>query len=180
MPSTLANLGALYAGGEMGDAVQKILAIPKKISRTANALMGVTRDAIRLGQYQVGPPYIYQQSFVLAPNSDTEFAVNIDADGTVAMFNAIVQIDATANQPAFDEAFIESIGIGSQLFYQNKGGLAISGLTFGSFPQFTQGLLRRIKVKQGDIWRIKAVSTSADVYRVSFSAEQYFASRGQI
>ena len=180
MPSTLANLGALYAGGEMGDAVNKLLQIPKKISRTANGLMGVMRDAIRLGQYQVGPPYIYQESFVLNPNSDTEFSVNIDADGTIAMFNAIVERDATADTPPFDEAFVESIGIGSQLFYQNKGGLAVSGLSFTSFPQFDQGLLRRIKVKQGDIWRIKAVNTGVETYRVSFSAEQYFAARGQI
>ena len=148
--------------------------------------VGTMRDAIRVGQYQVGPPYVYSNAVTLTAGQNTVLPVNVPANGTIRSFQWGVFNQTATPADAVKLAGVTSVGTGALQLYEAVGDAfpqpaTSSSVTVpGPYP-FTQGLpfmedgfARRIDVAQGDIIKVACSNNGADTYQIVFFVEQYY------
>ena len=163
-------------------------------------LLGLLRDAVRIAQYDVGPPFIYTQSIVLAPGAGNVFALNIPQDGTVRSFRWVVtNIGSDDTTPPSDFrmlAGVTNVGIASLSYFSAEDnefvqwaggptswGPGLNGVSAGNQPvnalaASLDGFARRIDVAKGTNWKVAVVNRSpSDRYQIVFLVEQYWRDR---
>lgn len=148
-------------------------------------LVGTLRDAIRVGQYDLGIPFTYQRSAELLPLSSQPLVLNVKKFGVISHMVPFVS-NITANTPdARLNAGVTRIQIGAQTIYEAQDGtlfrpsevfatgfVPVAG-GFG-LPADEQGYLRRIPVAQGDVIEVEIRNFSqTDTFQVGLLVTQY-------
>ncbi len=148
-------------------------------------LVGTLRDAIRVGQYDLGIPFSYQKSAELLPGTSQPLILNVKKFGVIShMVPFATNISPGLADPRLN-AGVTRIQIGAQTIYEAQdstlfrpseafvtGFVPVAG-GFG-LPADEQGYLRRIPVAQGDVIECEIRNFSAtDTFQIGLMVTQY-------
>jgi hypothetical protein len=148
-------------------------------------LVGTLRDAIRVGQYDLGIPFMYQKTAELLPETSVPLIINVKKFGVIShMMPLVTNITPGAGDFRLN-AGITRIQIGGQTIFEAQDGTLFrptevftTGFTpvaggFGS-PADQQGYLRRIPVAQGDVIEVQLRNFSTtDSMQIGLMVTQY-------
>ena len=147
--------------------------VPRLVDLTTRFL-GVLRDAIRLGEYELGPPFIYASSFEVPGGGAIVHPISVPADGEVVFFSFGTENITVPTTDPRNLIVFEELSVGSQKFFSNESGAFLVQPTSGSLGPFErQGFLRRIRVRQSQEWKFRVSNQGADTYQVSIFFSQY-------
>lgn len=151
--------------------------LPPKLWGRATSLLGLLRDVIRIGQYEVGEPLLWSASIDVPVSQTLELTANVPADGMVNAFRWAVE-NTTADADV--DGYVDSIALGAQTLYRNVSGQVVTAAgdagPLGGFgmPFVAQGFLRRFPAYQNSSFLMRCVNLDADnVHRFSLYVEQY-------
>lgn len=150
----------------------KLANVPALVDITMRFL-GVLRDSIRLGEYELGPPLLYASSFVIPGGATIVHPISVPADGEVTNFIFIADDISVPVVDARDLLVFLELSVGSQKFFSNEAGgvLGFPPISFAPFHQ--QGFLRRIRVRQSQEWKLSVRNDGVDDYNVTTWFTQY-------
>ncbi|HDZ21910.1 hypothetical protein LCGC14_0784460 [marine sediment metagenome] len=149
-------------------------------------LVGTLRDAIRVGQYDLGIPFVYQKSAEVGPETSVPLVLNVKKFGVIShMTPFVTNIEGGGGSDVRLNAGVVRIQIGAQTIYEAQNGtlfrpsevfatgfIPVAG-GFGS-PADEQGYLRRIPVAQGDVIEVEIRNFSTtDTFQIGLQVTQY-------
>lgn len=153
-------------------------------------LLGGVRDGIRAAQYELGMPYIYQESRTLAPGANTTMPVNVKNYGEIDNWQWIVTNTTAVVTDIVYQAGVIGVSVAAQKMFSSNDGTfptprhgtteqacirgPFTGLVGGGGPNNDIGNLRRIPVAQGDVIEVDMVNNSTvNTYQITFIVSQY-------
>lgn len=154
------------------DASEYIRTIPAKLWGRAVGMLGLLRDTIRIGQTEVGVPFVWVGTAEVDAATVRQCTFPVPADGLVRDFRWVLQV--APGEVAAVGAYVERVGLGAQDLFQNIGGqYAIVGAISPVLPKDEDGFLRRVAAYQNAAFIVNVNNPTDSKFVIAFWVEQY-------
>lgn len=172
---------------DLSNIIGNLAGAAPRLIRTAQGLVGVLRDSIRLGQYDLGAPYWFGSGLQMAPGATgpLAFPQRISAE-----IRSIIPWCVNVSSPATDDTpqiNFRSIATGATIYYENIGNVLMpvfyspptlngvqAQINGVRLPFQSDGFGRRFFVRQNNQWQVDVVNNSTnDTYDVGILIECY-------
>ncbi len=128
------------------------MSIAASLAPRINAVLGILHDVLRSGDVpDLGPHLLVTHTWTIPANATQTVQMTVPAS---AEFDLLTGFTSAAG------SYVSRIEAGALLYYTHQSGAAPVAPAFPFLPMFSQGMLKRIRLVQGDSVSFSVVNTT--------------------